>query len=186
MLESVKYLVIDRSMPRLVWIQAVLVFLLIIQLSSADESPPELLEISQRNSTVESASWSRRLLASQLYSRKRRNLGTNRISDECTKSDISVFQGRSSPLPNGIPTYSVQIINLCVVGCPLSNIHIACGWFASAKLVNPKIFKRVGYNDCIVNDGKAISGGESIFFHYANSFQYPLRVQSAVSCSSGV
>ncbi|KAJ7548237.1 hypothetical protein O6H91_07G003800 [Diphasiastrum complanatum] len=112
----------------------------------------------------------------------RRLLDTNRIADMCTMSDISVFQGHSSPLPNGIPTYTVQIINLCVIGCPLSNIHVACGWFASAKLVNPQIFRRIKYNDCLVNDGKPIKGGDSISFQYANSFEYPMRVATAETC----
>nr|XP_024403645.1 protein TAPETUM DETERMINANT 1-like isoform X2 [Physcomitrium patens] len=100
----------------------------------------------------------------------------------CTKFDISIFQGPGSPLPNGIPTFSVQIFNLCTVGCPISNVHVACGWFASAKLVNPKVFRRVKYNDCLVNDGNPIPYGDSITFQYANSFAYQLKVETAVTC----
>ncbi|XP_024360232.1 protein TAPETUM DETERMINANT 1 isoform X1 [Physcomitrium patens] len=100
----------------------------------------------------------------------------------CTKFDISIFQGPGSPLPNGIPTFSVQIFNLCTVGCPISNVHVACGWFASAKLVNPKVFRRLKYNDCLVNDGNPIPYGDSITFQYANSFAYQLRVETAVTC----
>jgi hypothetical protein len=104
------------------------------------------------------------------------------IADMCTKFDISIFQGPGSPLPNGIPTYSVQIFNLCTVGCPLSNVHVACGWFASAKFVNPKVFRRLKFNDCLVNDGNPIPNGDSISFQYANSFEYQMRVETAVTC----
>jgi len=104
------------------------------------------------------------------------------IAEICTKFDISIFQGPGSPLPNGIPTFSVQIFNLCTVGCPISDVHVACGWFASAKLVNPKVFRRVKFNDCLVNDGNPIPYGDSITFQYANSFAYQLRVETAVTC----
>ncbi|BFI13994.1 protein MpTPD1 [Marchantia polymorpha subsp. ruderalis] len=115
---------------------------------------------------------------------KRRSRQSRRllISELCTKSDISIFQGEISPLPNGIPTFNVQIMNLCSVGCPISNIHVACGWFASAKLINPEIFKRLAFNDCLVNDGKPLYGGDSISFEYSNSFEYPMRVETADLC----
>ncbi|KAK6117786.1 hypothetical protein DH2020_048473 [Rehmannia glutinosa] len=36
----------------------------------------------------------------------------NRIwSDKCSKSDIVISQGPTEPLPNGIPTYTVEIIH---------------------------------------------------------------------------
>ncbi|MCO5554163.1 hypothetical protein L7F22_007689 [Adiantum nelumboides] len=103
-------------------------------------------------------------------------------NDTCSKGDISIVQGQSSSMPSGIPTFSVEIINMCVVGCVISNVHIACGWFASAKLVNPKVFRRIKFNDCLVNNGAPIKGGESISFQYSNSFQYPLKVLSAFTC----
>ncbi|KAK6932859.1 hypothetical protein RJ641_002483 [Dillenia turbinata] len=36
---------------------------------------------------------------------------TNRIGNSCSKNDIVIFQGPSTPLPNGIPTYTVQVLN---------------------------------------------------------------------------
>ncbi|XP_043725948.1 protein TAPETUM DETERMINANT 1-like [Telopea speciosissima] len=97
---------------------------------------------------------------------------------KCTKSDIAVSQGPGLPLPNGIPTYIVEITNLCLKGCRISRIHLSCGWFSSARLINPKVFKRIHYNDCLLNDGKFFAGGHSISFKYANSFYYPLAVSS--------
>ncbi|KAJ4973725.1 hypothetical protein NE237_006899 [Protea cynaroides] len=103
--------------------------------------------------------------------------------EKCSRSDIVVSQGATSPLPNGIPTYTVEIVNACTVtGCDISGIHLSCGWFSSARLINPKLFKRIRYNDCILNDGKPFPSGASLSFQYANSFPYPLAVSSVVCC----
>ncbi|GFZ17345.1 tapetum determinant protein [Actinidia rufa] len=105
----------------------------------------------------------------------------NRIwGDKCSKSDIVITQGPTSPLPNGIPTYTVEIMNACVSGCNISGVHLSCGWFSSARLINPRIFKRLRFNDCLVNDGKRLVNGRTISFQYANTFRYPLSVSSVV------
>lgn len=102
----------------------------------------------------------------------------NRVwGDKCSQADILINQGPAAPLPTGIPTYTVEIINVCVTGCDISGIHLSCGWFSSIRLVNPRIFKRIRYNDCIVNDGKPLANGRTLSFQYANSFRYPLSVQ---------
>ncbi|XP_068304930.1 TPD1 protein homolog 1-like [Pyrus communis] len=107
----------------------------------------------------------------------------NRIrGDKCSKADIVINQGPTPPLPSGIPTYTVEIMNMCVTGCDISHIHLTCGWFSSARLVNPKIFKRLRYNDCLVNDGKPLANGGTVSFQYANTFSYKLSV-SSVTCS---
>ncbi|KAL1814567.1 hypothetical protein ACET3Z_017141 [Daucus carota] len=97
--------------------------------------------------------------------------------DKCSRADILINQGPAAPLPTGVPTYTVEIINVCVTGCDIAEIHLSCGWFSSIRLVNPRIFKRLRYNDCIVNDGKPLANGRTLSFHYANSFRYPLSVQ---------
>ncbi|PIN22522.1 hypothetical protein CDL12_04766 [Handroanthus impetiginosus] len=102
-------------------------------------------------------------------------------SDKCSKSDIVISQGPTEPLPNGIPTYTVEIMNVCVSGCVISAIHLSCGWFSSARMVNPRIFKRLRFDDCLVNDGKPLVSGRTLSFQYANTFRYPLSV-SSVSC----
>ncbi|PQP96258.1 TPD1 protein homolog 1 [Prunus yedoensis var. nudiflora] len=56
----------------------------------------------------------------------------NRIGAACSKDDIVILQGQTAPLPNGIPAYTVEILNACVSGCRISNIHVSCGWFSSA------------------------------------------------------
>ncbi|XP_009386836.2 TPD1 protein homolog 1-like [Musa acuminata AAA Group] len=99
----------------------------------------------------------------------------------CSKDDIVVHQEATPPLPSGIPTYTVQVLNTCPSGCAVAGIHLSCGWYGSARLVDPRIFRRLSYNDCLVNDGASLPAGDSISFQYANSFRYPLSV-SSVTC----
>ncbi|KAF3326750.1 TPD1 protein [Carex littledalei] len=100
--------------------------------------------------------------------------------DTCSKDDVMVYQGATAPLPNGIPTYTVQILNTCMSGCVVSNIHLSCGWFSSARLINPSVFRRLRYDDCLVNNGGPLSPGQSLSFQYANTYQYQLDVSSVV------
>ncbi|XP_076882267.1 TPD1 protein homolog 1-like [Bidens hawaiensis] len=100
--------------------------------------------------------------------------------DKCSKSDIVINQGPTSPLPSGIPTYTVEIMNVCTTGCDISAIHVSCGWFSSARLINPRYFKRLRYNDCLVNGGKPLLNGRTVSFQYANTFPYPISVTSVV------
>ncbi|KAH9543182.1 hypothetical protein CY35_13G049800 [Sphagnum magellanicum] len=99
----------------------------------------------------------------------------------CTKLDISLHQGQEGTV-GGIPTFGVEITNVCTGGCPISDVHVACGDFASAMLVNPAVFRRLSLNDCLVNNGNPISNGDMIRFEYDNSFMYPMHVLSAVTC----
>ncbi|CAK9212254.1 unnamed protein product [Sphagnum troendelagicum] len=109
--------------------------------------------------------------------RNRRMLDPNQV---CTNKDISIFQGQVGF--SGIPQYIVQIVNTCMSDCAPSDIHVYCGWFASAMLVNPSIFSRVAFNDCLVNGGRPLRQGDIIRFEYANSFMYPMRFKSASFC----
>ncbi|KAI5055787.1 hypothetical protein GOP47_0029308 [Adiantum capillus-veneris] len=122
------------------------------------------------------------LFAENVYGNRKLLVDPDRMGNACTPEDVAILQGETGPLPDGIPSFTVQIINLCVSGCPISDIHVSCGWFASAKLINPKLFKRVKFNDCVVNDKLPLKGGDSIVFEYANSFQYPLEISSVNSC----
>ncbi|GMJ00121.1 TAPETUM DETERMINANT 1 [Hibiscus trionum] len=121
-----------------------------------------------------------------LFRPHRKLLGTamaepNRMwGEKCSKADIVINQGPTAPLPSGIPTYTVEILNICATGCDISGIHLTCGWFSSAHLVNPKVFKRLRYNDCLVNDGKPLINGGTLEFQYANTFPYPLSVSRVV------
>ncbi|XP_041994255.1 TPD1 protein homolog 1-like [Salvia splendens] len=101
---------------------------------------------------------------------------------QCSKDSILVFQGQTTPLPNGIPTYTVDIENVCISdSCSISNIHLSCGWFSSARTINPAVFRRLNYDDCLVNDGQPLYPGQTVSFQYAETYKYPLAV-SSVSC----
>ncbi|XP_050224626.1 TPD1 protein homolog 1-like [Mercurialis annua] len=131
-----------------------------------------------QNSSESYYSSSNRKLLSRSLSMKQ----PNRIfGDSCTNADIEINQGPTASLPNGVPSYTVEISNVCFTGCQISAIHIKCGWFSSARLINPKIFRRLRYNDCLVNDGKPLIYGGTVSFEYSNTYSYPLSV-SAVIC----
>ncbi|XP_062105054.1 protein TAPETUM DETERMINANT 1-like [Humulus lupulus] len=102
------------------------------------------------------------------------------VHGSCTSRDISISQSREST--PGIPEFIVQIVNTCVCGCAPSNIHLHCGWFASARIISPMIFKRLSYDDCLVNGGKPLKNSQIIRFTYSNSFMYPLSLRSAKLC----
>ncbi|KAJ9680446.1 hypothetical protein PVL29_019697 [Vitis rotundifolia] len=97
-----------------------------------------------------------------------------------SRKDISILQIRDSS--SGIPQYIVRIVNACVSGYAPSDIHLHCGWFASARIVNPRIFERLFYNDCLVNGGKPLKTNQIIRFTYSNSLMYPLAFKSAKFC----
>ncbi|XP_010535235.1 PREDICTED: protein TAPETUM DETERMINANT 1-like [Tarenaya hassleriana] len=99
----------------------------------------------------------------------------------CRKNNIVISQESTQPLPNGIPTFRVEITNQCVTGCSISDIHLNCGWFSSATLIRPNVFKRLSYNDCLVNGGQPLEFGHTVSFQYATSFLFPLSV-SSVQC----
>ncbi|XXG67196.1 hypothetical protein AAC387_Pa06g0598 [Persea americana] len=100
----------------------------------------------------------------------------------CKASDIVKTQAVGSSLSNGMPTYSVQISSTCQSDCQIRNLHLSCGLFASAKLVNPRISRRMGPNDCMVNDGKPLESGVTLSFVYANSFSCPMAIARATMC----
>ncbi|GLJ47717.1 hypothetical protein SUGI_1007740 [Cryptomeria japonica] len=104
-----------------------------------------------------------------------------RIGQGCAKEDIVVNQSPESPMPNGVPSYSVEIQNLCSTGCSIAQVHVTCGWFSSAVEIDPKLFKRLSYNDCLVNNGRPIKAGGSVSFVYAQTYKYPIAV-SSVKC----
>ncbi|KAG4946659.1 TPD1 1 [Glycine soja] len=98
----------------------------------------------------------------------------------CTSKDISISQSQTST--PGIPQFIVQIVNNCVSGCAPSDIHLHCGMFASARMVNPRLFKRISYDDCLVNGGNPLAPSQIIRFTYSNTFSYPLAFKSAKFC----
>ncbi|XWS56349.1 hypothetical protein CRYUN_Cryun09bG0078400 [Craigia yunnanensis] len=99
-----------------------------------------------------------------------------RTSEEqsCSKKDIVISQAAVRPQPSGIPSYRAEISNQGQHA--IQEIHLHCGLFSSANLINPEIFKRVANDNCLVNNGKPLAVGTVIALTYTNSFMYPLLV----------
>lgn len=107
----------------------------------------------------------------------------HRVDDGCAgKEDIAIYQGRGTTLPSGVPAYTVDVMNRCSGGdgdCAIAGIHVRCGWFSSVSLVDPRKFRRLARDDCLLNDGQPLLAGETISFEYSNSFPYQLSVAVA-------
>ncbi|CAM0949947.1 unnamed protein product [Alopecurus aequalis] len=107
----------------------------------------------------------------------------HRVDDGCAGvEDIAIYQGRGTTLPNGIPAYTVDVMNRCSAGdgdCAIAGIHVRCGWFSSVSLVDPRKFRRLARDDCLINDGQPLLAGETLSFEYSNSFPYQLSVAVA-------
>ncbi|XP_058093583.1 uncharacterized protein At1g05835 [Magnolia sinica] len=69
--------------------------------------------------------------------------------------------GRGNP-----PKFTVEIRNNCQT-CPAINIHIKCGNFSQA-LVNPKLFRVLAYDDCVVNSGLPLAPLQKLSFSYSH------------------
>ncbi|PWZ43772.1 hypothetical protein Zm00014a_005656 [Zea mays] len=109
----------------------------------------------------------------------------SRMDEGCAGAeDIAIYQRHSSSLPNGVPAYKVDVMNQCLGDpgggdCAIAGIHVRCGWFSSVNLVDPLKFRRLRHDDCLLNDGRPLLGGDTISFEYANSFPYELSVRVA-------
>ncbi|XVF75691.1 hypothetical protein PTKIN_Ptkin13bG0207000 [Pterospermum kingtungense] len=99
----------------------------------------------------------------------------------CSKTDIVISQGAVSSQPSGIPSYRVEILN--VGQQAIKNIHLHCGMFSSANLVNPLLLKRLAPDNCLVNNAQPLAAGTVIAFTYTTTFMFPLSV-SSFTCST--
>ncbi|PIA29883.1 hypothetical protein AQUCO_05800158v1 [Aquilegia coerulea] len=64
------------------------------------------------------------------------------------------------------PIFLVEVQNNCPM-CPVIDIHVKCGNFLQ-DLVNPKLFKVLGHNDCVVNGGLPLAPLQKISFNYSH------------------
>jgi hypothetical protein len=63
-----------------------------------------------------------------------------------------------------------MVMNRCLPGihrdCAVSGNHVRCGWLSSVSLVNPRKFQRLGHDNCLLNDGRLLLCGETVYFEY--------------------
>ncbi|XP_042491787.1 uncharacterized protein At1g05835 [Macadamia integrifolia] len=64
------------------------------------------------------------------------------------------------------PKFMVEVQNSCPI-CPAIDVHVKCGSFNQA-LVNPRLFKVLGYNNCVVNGGLPLAPLAKISFNYSH------------------
>lgn len=64
------------------------------------------------------------------------------------------------------PKFMVQVQNNCPM-CPVIDIHLKCSNFSQA-LVNPRLFKVVASNDCVINGGLPLAPSQSFSFNYSH------------------
>ncbi|KAB5551757.1 hypothetical protein DKX38_009068 [Salix brachista] len=96
---------------------------------------------------------------------------------QCSTGVIRIEQGQEGTFPGGTPLFKVEIVNECPTGC---TIHLSCASFRSEKVINPKVFRRIAPDDCLLNDGQPLPSGEIITFEYAAATQFPFTVKNIV------
>lgn len=73
------------------------------------------------------------------------------------------------------PKFAVEVRNICPM-CPAIDIHVKCGNFSQA-LVNPRLLKVLGYDDCIINGGLPLAPLQKLSFTYSHhKFLITLKV----------
>ncbi|XP_047330974.1 TPD1 protein homolog 1B-like [Impatiens glandulifera] len=93
----------------------------------------------------------------------------------CCAADIRINQWPSGYTAMNIPKFTVEVVNEAWMATDgVFDVHIFCGEFASATLVNPMVFRRIGFGDCVLRDGGKIGMDEIISFDYSNILPYPL------------
>ncbi|KAL3728758.1 hypothetical protein ACJRO7_033350 [Eucalyptus globulus] len=102
-------------------------------------------------------------------------------SERCSERDITINQASVGMQPSGIPIFSVEIKNECSSACTIANVHLHCGEFSSDNLIRPEIFKRLDYDDCLVNNGAALSPGQILSFKYSTTRMNPSPFQMSTS-----
>ncbi|KAA8527305.1 hypothetical protein F0562_034598 [Nyssa sinensis] len=64
------------------------------------------------------------------------------------------------------PKFMVEVQNNCPM-CPVIDIHVKCGNFSQA-LVNPRLFKVLAFDDCVVNGGLPLGPLQKLSFNYSH------------------
>ncbi|KAI6692067.1 hypothetical protein NL676_019777 [Syzygium grande] len=74
----------------------------------------------------------------------------------CSSNDITINQASAGEQPLGTPVFLVEMKNPGPSACTVSSVHFNCDSLSSDVAINPGIFKRVGDDDCLANNGTAL------------------------------
>ncbi|XP_054813237.1 TPD1 protein homolog 1-like [Prosopis cineraria] len=104
-------------------------------------------------------------------------------NEECRTDFVNEnTRGPTGTLPSGTPIFTVTITNNCPTNCRILDLHLNCESFTSEIPIPPNIFRSVGTNDCLVNNGLPIGTGNVVTFEYAHREMFDLLVLS-VDCA---
>ncbi|KAJ4956727.1 hypothetical protein NE237_013510 [Protea cynaroides] len=114
-----------------------------------------MLELKMRSQTYLKAAIGTLLILASLH---------NGCGLKCSANSPTVTQTQVGF--NNPPKFMVEIKNNCPM-CPAIDIHLKCGSF-SQGLVNPRLLKVLGYNNCVVNGGLPLAALAKISFNYSH------------------
>ncbi|KAL9247440.1 hypothetical protein vseg_020872 [Gypsophila vaccaria] len=89
------------------------------------------------------------------------------LTTRCLKNGPSIKQTQV-----GKAKFRVDVVNNCGT-CPVTDIHVKCGKFPQS-LVDPKMFKVLKFDDCVVNSGLPLLPLQILTFNYSRPTKYPL------------
>ncbi|KAK9684171.1 hypothetical protein RND81_10G191400 [Saponaria officinalis] len=89
------------------------------------------------------------------------------LTTRCVKNGPSINQTQV-----GKAKFRVDVVNNCGT-CPVTDIHVKCGRFPQS-LVDPKMFKVLKFDDCVVNSGLPLLPLQTLSFNYSRPRKYPL------------
>lgn len=93
-----------------------------------------------------------------------------KTAGERSRDDVAVYQGGAlRRCSTGCPPTPCRS-STSLSGCAVADIHLSCGWFSSARLVNPSAFHQMGFEGCQI-------------YHFKNSFQI---YENKVICSTNI
>lgn len=86
------------------------------------------------------------------------------IDKTCSPRDVRKYQWASGFTSLHVPKYTVQIINEAWHVKGVFGVRISCGEFASKALINPMIFRRISFCNCLLKDGRIMNRGDRSSF----------------------
>ncbi|KDO40340.1 hypothetical protein CISIN_1g044461mg, partial [Citrus sinensis] len=99
----------------------------------------------------------------------------------CSVGDIQISQSQL-PGRGGLPTFIVEVRNICPTRCDIAEIHLNCAGFSHENVIDPKILMHSkNSNICIINNNQPLKFRAAVLFEYSTNFMYKFSVAS-VEC----
>lgn len=103
------------------------------------------------------------------------------FTGNCSVGDIQISQSQL-PGRGGLPTFIVEVRNICPTRCDIAEIHLNCAGFSHENVIDPKILMHSkNSNICIINNNQPLKFRAAVLFEYSTNFMYKFSVAS-VEC----